>query len=216
MIKKYLYRNWIFIKRKQFINSAKKKDVIISSKSKGFDKVDFEGKNIVPERCHFLTKNIKIGYATTLGIDNMYSGKITIGKYCQIGANVAIHATNHPISYMTTYINSNLFKGELKKNCNEKEVKIGNDVWIGHSVIIVGNVTVGDGAILAAGSVVTKNVDPYSIVAGNPAKLIRKRFKDSIILELQELKWWDISDIELDKIKQLFFKDFSTKNSIYE
>jgi serine acetyltransferase len=77
-------------------------------------------------------------------------------------------------------------------------------------------VSIGNGAILAAGSVVTKDVAPYSIVAGVPAKELRKRFSDTIINEIEALQWWDKSDEELEKIKTLFFKDFATSNSIYE
>ena len=80
----------------------------------------------------------------------------------------------------------------------------------------VGNVTIGNGAILAAGSVITKDVEPYAIVAGVPAKEIRKRFSDTIIQEIETLQWWDKSEQELEKIKPLFFKDFSNRHSIYE
>jgi virginiamycin A acetyltransferase len=187
----------------------------VSGFSRGLQNVVFEGKNAVPDRCNF-SGNVKIGYATTLGYNNLLAGKITIGKYCQLGSDVALHATNHPISSMTTYINKNLFNGELKELKEENEIAIGNDVWIGHGVIIVGNINIGKGAILAAGSVVTKDVAPYTIVAGIPAKPTRKRFSDSIIQEIENLQWWNLSESELEKIKPLFFKDFQNKNSIYE
>lgn len=178
--------------------------------------VTFEGDNGIPERCQFLGNNITIGYRTTLGRNNLLGGNIKIGKYCQIGADVALHASDHPITYMTTYINKNLFDGELKKFKIDHQITIENDVWIGHGVIIVGNVIIGNGAILAAGSVITKNVEPYTIVAGVPAKEIKKRFSDTIIKEIEELKWWDKKPSELEKLKPLFFKDFSNSNSIYE
>jgi acetyltransferase-like isoleucine patch superfamily enzyme len=192
-----------------------KKNVLISGYSRGIQNVIFEGKNAVPDRCNFSGK-IKIGYATTLGYNNLLGGTITIGKYCQLGVDVALHATNHPISYMTTYINQNLFQGDLKQLKEENVIEIGHDVWIGHGVVIVGNVTIGNGAILAAGCVVTKDVPPYTIVAGVPAKPIRKRFSDQIIKEIEDLQWWDKSETELEKIKPLFFKDFTNRHSIYE
>lgn len=199
-----------------FLNTVEKNEkVILSGFSRGIQNVVFEGKNAVPDRCNFSGK-ISLGYATTLGYNNFLHGDITIGKYCQLGADVAIHSTNHPTSYVTTYINQNLFNGELKALKEVKKVVVGHDVWIGHNVIIVGNVTIGNGAVIAAGSVVTKDVAPYSIVGGVPAKEIKKRFSEAIIKEIEELKWWDKNPSELEKLKPLFFKDFSNSNSIYE
>ena len=102
---------------------------------------------------------------------------------------------------------------QFKEN---NKISIGNDVWIGHNVLVVGNVSIGNGAILAAGSVVTKDVAPYAIVAGVPAKQIRKRFSDLIINEIEAIEWWNKSENDLGKIKPLFFKDFRNKSSIYE
>lgn len=199
-----------------FLNTVEKTDkVTLSGFSRGLNNVTFEGKNAVPDRCNF-SGSIKIGYATTLGCNNMLGGQITIGKYCQLGFDVALHATDHPMNFMTTYINQNLFKGELKSLKQKHKIEIGNDVWIGHGVIVVGNVSIGNGAIIAAGSVVTKNVAPYSIVAGTPAKEIRKRFSETIIQEIEDLRWWDKSEKELEKIKPLFFQDFTNRQSIYE
>jgi len=199
-----------------FLNIVDEKDeVILSGFSRGLQNVTFGGGNAVPDRCNFSGK-IKIGYASTLGYNNLLSGTITIGNYCQLGADVALHATNHPMAHMTTYINQNLFQGGLKQFKEENQIHIGHDVWIGHGVIIVGNVTVGNGAVLAAGSVVTKDVAPYSIVAGVPAKEIRKRFSDTIIQEVEALQWWDKSEKELEKLKPLFLKDFTNKTSIYD
>ena len=78
------------------------------------------------------------------------------------------------------------------------------------------NVSVGNGAILAAGSVVTKDVKPYAIVAGVPAKMIKKRFNETITKEIEELKWWDKNETELEKVKPLFFKNFTNKESIHD
>lgn len=206
-IKKILY---------YFLNSVESTDkVSFSGFSRGMQNVVFEGKNAVADGCNF-SGTIKIGYATTLGYRNLISGTVMIGKYCQLGFDVALHATNHPLHYMTTYINQNLFKGELKQLKQENNIIIGHDVWIGHGVIVLGNVTIGNGAIIAAGSVVTKDVPAYTIVAGVPAKEIRKRFDETIIEEIESLQWWHKSEVEIEKLKPLFFKDFSTKKSIYE
>ena len=206
-IKKILY---------YFLNTTENKDgVTIAGLSKGIQNVTFDGKNTVSNGCNFSGK-IHIGYATTLGSNNFFAGDINIGKYCQIGGDVAIHSTNHPIHYLSTYINANLFNGDLVRLKEMKKITIGNDVWIGHNVIIVGDVTIGNGAILAAGSVVTKDVAPFSIVAGVPAKQIKMRFSNQIIKEIEELKWWDLSVDKLEEIKPLFTINFLDKNSIYE
>ncbi|WP_339836288.1 CatB-related O-acetyltransferase [uncultured Flavobacterium sp.] len=190
-------------------------NTIFSGFSRGIQNVAFEGKNAVPDGCNF-SGIIKVGYATTFGYNNFIHGNVIVGKYCQIGVGVAIFTKDHPTSYMSTYINKNLFDGELKQFRKESKVIIGHDVWIGHNVIIVGNVNIGNGAILAAGSVVTKNVEPYAIVGGVPAKELKKRYPESIIKEIEALQWWDKSEQELEKLKPLFFKDFTNKTSIYD
>lgn len=181
----------------------------------GLQYVNFEGKNAINDRCEF-NGEITVGYATTLGKNNLYHGIISIGKYTQIGVDVAIHTQNHPIKYMTTYINHNLFKGELKSLKEKKSVEIGNDVWIGHGVTILGGVRIGNGAIVGAGSVVTKDIPAYTIASGVPAKVMKKRFHENIISQLEELKWWDKSDEELQQIKPLFLKDLSKLTDLYE
>ncbi|WP_157812180.1 CatB-related O-acetyltransferase [Polaribacter sp. ALD11] len=207
LIKKILYK---------ILNiSETKNNVKCSGFSRGLQNVVFQGKNEVPDRCNF-SGEITIGYATTLGYNNVLHGNIVIGKYCQLGFDVAIHSSNHPIYNLSSYINSNLFNGELVKFKTSEKIIIGNDVWIGHNVIIVGNVTVGNGAILAAGAVVTKDVEPYTIVGGVPAIKIKKRFKDSIIKEIEELEWWNKEGKELEDLKHLFIKNYKNKESIYE
>lgn len=215
MLKKILYKKLMNYRRKKFIALKKKEETYINKSSSGFLCVDFKGKNRIPEKCHFFG-NIELGYATTLGKNNLLGGDIIIGKYCQLGADVSIHATNHPTTYLSTYINENLFNGELNKLKEHHKVVIGNDVWIGHGVIIVGNVTIGNGAILAAGTVVTKDVDPFSIVAGVPGKVINKRFSEKVIKEVEELQWWNFSEKELNNKKELFFKNYKNVDSIYD
>lgn len=216
-IKLFLYKIKINRIRRLFREQLlRSKNVFIDPQAIGYQNAFYEGNNAVPARCQFMGNEIYIGYNTTLGYNNLIGGNVNIGKYCQIGSDVAFHATNHPMSYMTTYINKNLFEGALKGLKEDKKIIIGNDVWVGHGVIILGNVTVGNGAILAAGSVITKDVEPYTIVAGVPAKPIRKRFSESIIQEIEQLQWWDKSENELEALKPLFFKNFADKKSIYE
>ncbi|MFN3759486.1 MAG: CatB-related O-acetyltransferase [Algoriphagus aquaeductus] len=190
-----------------------KGDNLVSFWASGIHHVEFGGGNRIPENCAFSDRTT-LGFRTTLGTNNYFGGRVTIGKYCQIGRDVAFHPTNHPIHHLTTYINSQLFEGTLKHFKTEVEITLGNDIWVGHGVIILSGVNIGNGAILAAGSVVTKDVPPYSIVAGNPAKELRKRFPDPLIKELNELNWWDMDEDQLEKIKPLFLLDLSKTESI--
>lgn len=129
---------------------------------------------------------------------------LTVGKFCSIAYNLNIYlGGNHRSDWVTTYpfghIHQNIFNnfnGEGHPS-TKGNVIIGNDVWIGNSVTIMSGVTVGDGSIIGANSVVTKNVEPYSIVGGNPAKLIKYRFSSEQIEKLLEIKWWNWDD---DKI----------------
>ena len=189
------------------------KDNHVSFWTTGVHHVQFDGGNLIPENCAFADKT-NLGYRTTLGTNNYFGGKVNIGKYCQIGRDVAFHPTNHPITHLTTYINRQLFDGELKSLKTENLIKVGNDVWVGHGVIVLAGVEIGDGAILAAGSVITKNVEPYTIVAGNPAKLLRKRFSDTVIEELLLLKWWELPEDQIQKLKPLFFQNLEEVHSI--
>ena len=135
-----------------------------------------------------------------------------IGNFCSIGARCGIGGGVHPTDMVST---SPVFlKGHniLGKNFAEIpyepsiKVEIGNDVWIGEGVCIVSGVKIGDGAIIGAHAVVTSDVEPYTIVAGIPARLIRKRFDDSMIESLLALKWWDWSDERIEAYASSFEK----------
>lgn len=126
--------------------------------------------------------------------------RLTIGKFCSIacGAKFLFNSSNHTMRSLSTYPFPLFFEEwDLdKKNVadswdNKGDIVIGNDVWIGYEAVILAGVTVGDGAIIGTRAVVTKNVPPYTIVGGIPAKPIRKRFSEDVIARLLELKWWD-------------------------
>lgn len=137
-----------------------------------------------------------IGFATYIN-QNGTIKKSNIGKFCCISWNVTIYAgDNHNFnaaSMYTTYHWKHVFGSSIESNSKEveKKTKIGNDVWIGNGAIVINGVSVGDGAIIGAGAVVTKDVPPYSVVAGVPAKVIRYRFDPEIIEKLLQVKWWD-------------------------
>ena len=128
---------------------------------------------------------------------------LRIGSFCGIGPNVTILlGLEHRPDWVTIYP-FNRFLSEyidLKGNPATKgPVVIGNDVWIGMNSFILSGVTIGDGAVIGACSVVTRNVGPYTIVAGNPAKVIRKRFDQETIDKLLKIKWWDWN---IERIKE--------------
>ena len=138
--------------------------------------------------------------------------KLVIGKFCAIatGVKFIMNGANHKISGFSTYPFQIFGNGWEKVTPQPQDLPfkgdtiIGNDVWIGYESVIMPGVRIGDGAIIAAKSVVVSDVDPYAIVGGNPAKLIRKRFSEDIIETLLEIAWWnwDIEKISqnLDKI----------------
>ena len=135
-----------------------------------------------------------------------------IGCFCSIASNVMIGGGKHPLNFVSTspifYTETNVFKKCFNKiEFQEYETTvIGNDVWIGSNAFIKGGVTIGHGAVIGAHAVVTKDIEPYSIVAGNPAKIIRKRFDDVTIDKLLKGKWWDHND-EILKESAILFGD---------
>jgi acetyltransferase-like isoleucine patch superfamily enzyme len=148
--------------------------------------------------------------------------KLCIGKYCSIAEGVKIFlGGNHRVDWLTTYpfniINDNFQNAKDIKGhpASKGDVIIGNDVWIGYGAVILSGVTIGDGSVIGAFTVVSKNVDPYSIVVGNPMKEVKKRFSADVIDKLLALKWWDweINKIN-DNVKILCSNDISKIDSL--
>ena len=133
--------------------------------------------------------------------------RLIIGKFCSIacGAKFIFNCANHALKSLSTYTFPLFFEewGLLKSEVtsawdNKGDIVIGNDVWIGYDAVIMAGVRIGDGAIIGTRAVVTKDVEPYSIVGGVPAKEIRKRFPPEVIKKLMEIQWWNWP---LEKIK---------------
>lgn len=147
-----------------------------------------------------------------------------IGKFCSIASNVRINALEHPMERVTThkisYRPNEFFKfqgidAEFRARRQAKRVSIGHDVWIGHGAVIMPAISIGHGAVIGANAVVTKDVAPYTIVAGNPAKPIRPRFSEAIGARLVKLAWWDWPNTVLfdaiTDIQSMSVEDFLTK-----
>lgn len=141
-----------------------------------------------------------------------------VGRFCSIARGVNLGLGLHPVDMVSTspvFFSKNTYLGKSFSDKDyiqtSKPVSVGNDVWIGVNAQILDGVTIGDGAIIGAGAVVTKDVKPYSIVAGIPAKLIRMRFNDKEIKSLLDSKWWDK---DINWIKENFKKFHHLENYI--
>ncbi|WP_404987691.1 CatB-related O-acetyltransferase [Clostridium culturomicium] len=136
-----------------------------------------------------------------------YGSSVTnckIGKFCSISSDVKIGLGTHPINLKSTspvfYNNNNCLGTQWSKNNEVEEfgsTTIGNDVWIGTNAIVMADVKIGDGAVIGAGSIVTKDVPPYAIVVGVPAKVIKYRFEEEQIEKLLEEQWWNMNEEEI-------------------
>lgn len=149
-----------------------------------------------------IDKNVKMGKHSYMLSGKIYSDTI-IGRFCSIAENVVIGGFPHPLNWLS----SNPFQYADNANYvidNTKITTIGNDVWIGANAYIKAGVTIGSGAVVGSGAIVVKDVPPYAVVVGNPARVLKYRFNEKIINELLNLNWWD-RDIE--EIKKLPFSN---------
>jgi len=188
------------------------------------NKIRLGNNNYITPDCSFgkyaSLKDDNILFNTSIGdlsyiSSNCILSNTQIGKFCSIGDNLKTglgkHPTRnfistHPIFYsnrkqsIISFVNKNHFK-------EFENIKIGNDVWIGIDVVILDGITIGNGAIIGAKSLVTKDVEPYSIVGGVPARLIRMRFDNKFIVKLQKFKWWDKSIYWIEKNHKKFLNE---------
>ena len=167
-----------------------------------------------------ISGNVEIGrYSSFIGPGSDITArihKVTIGNFCSIARNCTIQEFNHITGRCTTYyINRNLINAagrqkfiwegaEAEDIESRGPVNIGNDVWVGAQSIILTGVTIGDGAVISANSTVTRDIPPFAIAAGSPAKIIKYRFDHEIIQRLDELEWWYWDDQTIRKNSALF------------
>lgn len=142
-----------------------------------------------------------------------------VGKFCSLAGDGAYGMGRHSLDYIssssifTSKRNGTRIKWTDKSTYEEyKEIHIGNDVWVGTRVLIMGGVNIGNGAVVAAGAVVTKDVPPYAIVGGVPARVIKYRFPENVIQKLEASKWWTLDDETLRNNIELFQKPLKDDN----
>jgi acetyltransferase-like isoleucine patch superfamily enzyme len=169
----------------------------------------------------YLNRNSQIGPDADIGAwfgmnADGYVARATVGRYCTIGARTSINPFNHPSSWLSVHefqYHPQSFDWVPEWNEIERlprtpdmyeRVTIGSDVWTGHNVNIMPGVNIGDGAIVAAGAVVTRDVPPFAVVAGVPATVMRLRFAEATVERLLQVRWWDL---ELKELSGLPFRD---------
>lgn len=163
-----------------------------------FLRVSEESKHVcsIGKYCYAADSNLQL---------NFYRGpecKLVIGNFVSIGPRVTIYVGGeHYTDWVSTYHFSEIFGDVESRECikTKGNVVIGSDVWIGGNVIILSGVTIGHGAVIGAGSVVSKDVEPYSIVAGNPIRELRKRFTEEQREKLLQIRWWEWDDEWVDR-----------------
>lgn len=192
----------------------KRRNIIISPYSRFNEKTVFEGNNVIGKGA--IVSNSFVGRNSYIGSDTNLAN-CRIGRFCSISTGITVAADTHPSSVFVStspsffstlkqngqsFVKQNKFEEHLQ--VGDFNIIIGNDVWIGTNVIIKGAVTIGDGAIVAMGAIVTKDVPPYSIVGGVPAKVIKYRFEEGQIKKLMDIQWWNKPDEWIEQHAPLF------------
>ena len=155
--------------------------------------------------------NVQIGKYSRIG-KNCHINKTKIGNFTAIGRDSVLGLGQHPTNYLTSH---SIFYKKGNWGWHDdwvapidfeqtKQICVGNDVWIGRHCMIMDGVTIGDGATVAAGAIVTKDVPPFALVAGIPAKIIKYKFPQEVIDRLEEIQWWNLPDEKITEVVDLF------------
>jgi len=151
----------------------------------------------------------RFAFGTVVAGPSVFKGAepIKIGRYCAIGEGVRMISSNHRTDVVNMQYLLQRRLGFPEEEESRGPIRIGNNVWIGDAVIVLDGVTVGDGAVIAAGSVVTGDVPPFAVVAGVPARQLRKRCNDANVQRLLSLGWWNWTESEMRKHPELFTEE---------
>lgn len=176
----------------------------------------FEGRNRIDYGVQFVN-HVVVGICSTIGQESLLHGgrleseAIRIGNYVQLGPRVSIWAINHSTHSVTTYNAHTLLDGFMKQFRQEIGVSVGSDVWIGTSAILLPGVRVGHSSIVGAGAVVSRDVPPYSVAVGNPARVVADRFTPELRAALDDWKWWQKTPEELEPFREIFAVDLKAE-----
>jgi virginiamycin A acetyltransferase len=148
------------------------------------------------------------GYGTVIFGPGVFKGsaRISIGRYCAVGHGVRMISSDHRTDRANLQVRLQKRLGFGDLDVARGPIEVGNNVWIGDAAILLSGVKVGDGAVIAAGTVVTRDVPAFAIVAGSPARLIRMRFDEEEIARISDLAWWNWSEDEMRNHRDLFRK----------
>ncbi|OOE73670.1 CatB-related O-acetyltransferase [Salinivibrio sp. ML290] len=177
--------------------------------------IDFYRRNIKVARGSFISRDVNIGRCTRIN-NPSYISECDIGAFCAIGGRLVVRGSNHSTNTinMQDWAQRKIIGSDVKVAGYKKgRVTIGNGVWIGDSVIILPGANVGNGAVIGAGSVVTKSIPPFSIAVGNPARVIKYRFSSDVISIIKDIEWWSWSYKKMNDYRRFFEIDLSSINS---
>lgn len=165
--------------------------------------------------------NVQIGMYThgSCFEEGNFDRYTTVGRYCSIAADVHVFNRNHPMDFKSThaFFFNPLLKLTKKDLVEYTPLEIGNDVWIGYGVVILPNVTkIGDGAVIGAGCVVSKNIPPYAVMVGHPVRLVRYRFSKETIDQLLKEKWWEKEIREILPNIQEYQRPYGTEGNEFQ